>query len=469
MTTFAGRYRIEKLLGSGGMGDVFQAKDLRLLRTVAVKVLHAKAMDEQSLFLFHREARAVAQLDHPCIPRIFDYSGPDETPPYIVLALIDGADVFELLQIRGTFPNIVALGITQSLASALAHAHENDIVHRDLKPGNVMLTRDGKVYLTDFGLAKAHGNSSRLGESVAARATQLFGTPEFMAPEHLASDISSPRSDVFCLGALMYALLTGQSPFHGGEVMDVMRRIINAEYTPLDDPAVRPDLPQETVHLVHRALSLDPDQRPSAAEIEVQCADILRTYHVQSSARNAIAHFLAEPTHDPDHTYIDEVTSVESFSPKSAPAPLLEEQPSPRVQEPTLISAQLVQVEPNSDTKVVTQIDPVPDDVASISLGRLLLGFVIAGCISFGAVALMRTRTQSSRQEPPAHVNVHVSAPAEVQLDGQPLGRLHAAGTIDASAGRHTITVIHPKVGMRVQTVVFEFGDIGEVNFDFEE
>src|SRR5688572_2670679 len=198
------RYDLSSRLGKGGMATVWRARDARLLRDVAVKVLEGSEAKD-ALYFFHREARAIASMQNPSIVQIFDYSGPDEHPAYIVMELVDGLTLEQLAADRHPLPDIVMAIIAHGIAVALEHAHERGVLHRDLKPGNVLIGRDGRVLLSDFGIAKAYRDPGRLGETMAGRKTGLLGTPLYMAPEQVLETAIGPETDVFAFGSLIYA------------------------------------------------------------------------------------------------------------------------------------------------------------------------------------------------------------------------------------------------------------------------
>jgi eukaryotic-like serine/threonine-protein kinase len=185
--TCLGPYEIEVLLGSGGMGDVYRARDTRLRRTVAIKVGREQFSDR-----FRREARAIAALNHPHICALYDV-GPD----FMVMEHVEGS------LLRGPLPSSKVLEYTCELCDALEAAHRKGIVHRDLKPGNIMITRHG-VKVLDFGLAKISGDETQTEPGMA------MGTPAYMAPEQRAGRITDNRADIFSLGCVIYEMVTGE-------------------------------------------------------------------------------------------------------------------------------------------------------------------------------------------------------------------------------------------------------------------
>ena len=213
---FIDRYRIERLLGEGGMGRVYLAKDPKLGRDVAVKVI-ASNVDERTRERFELEARAIAVLKHPNIVELYDYSGHPEL--FLVLEYVPGRNLYEYLLERGPLPEVVALCIGHELSLALCHARRFKVVHRDIKPENVLLSR-GRVVLADFGVIKVLEASDLLGVDDVASQTQTLGTPGFMAPEQLEGRNIDHRTDIFAVGAVLYNLATGQLPIERGAYAD---------------------------------------------------------------------------------------------------------------------------------------------------------------------------------------------------------------------------------------------------------
>lgn len=288
-----GRYELIERLGQGGMGTVYRARDQRLLREVAVKVLQEDANDaDTGQFYFHREARAIAALESPHIIPIHDYSGPDESPAFIVMSLVRGMTLERMVsdQDGRLIPEAVVMSVGYGIAAALAHAHENGVVHRDVKPANVLLDGSGRTLLTDFGLAKAFRDPSKLGKTVAGKQTTLMGTPEFLAPEQVTGAVIGPDVDVFCLGAVLYYVATGASPFKGQDTIDCMRRIAAVNFAPLTQH--RQDLSDAFQELVGQCLQLDPLYRPTPTEVMTTCHRLLEEIGRADATANVRA-FLA--------------------------------------------------------------------------------------------------------------------------------------------------------------------------------
>ncbi len=250
------RYTVHGELGHGGMSVVYRARDQQLSRDVALKVLHeflAKQPDARRRF--HREAVAVAKLHHPGILEIFDYSGPDAEPAYIVTELIEGKTLREFVEKHGhpQHPEVAILVISE-LTRALRHAHEQGIIHRDLKPENVMITNSGQLKLMDFGIAQIMGGATKL----TATGT-LLGSPAHMAPEVIDGVPSDHRCDIFSIGTILYWLACGQLPFEAPNPSALFRRILDGNYE--HPQMLAPRIGNGLARIIEQALALDLEAR----------------------------------------------------------------------------------------------------------------------------------------------------------------------------------------------------------------
>ena len=267
--TRLGTYEILSSLGAGGMGEVYRARDLRLGREVAVKVLpEAVAANAERLARFEREARTVAGLNHPNIVTLYSIEEEDGVR-FLTMELVEGQTLTSLTHGPGLSVGRL-LEIAVSLVEALVAAHERDVVHRDLKPGNVMLGREGRVKVLDFGLAKyaradehAGRDSERTRSVPISKEDQVVGTLPYMAPEQLRGEPADARTDLFALGAILYELTAGRRPFHGASSAELASSILRDTPTPLTE--VRPELPKELDRLVRRCLEKDPRGRYQTA------------------------------------------------------------------------------------------------------------------------------------------------------------------------------------------------------------
>jgi serine/threonine protein kinase len=257
---FAG-YVVESVVGVGGIGTLYRARQLRLDRPVALKVVESEvARDPVARERLRREARAVASLDHPNVVPLYE-AGEEDGTIYIVTRWIDGTELGALIQSGGPLDPAGAARATAQIAAALEMAHEKGLVHRDVKPSNVILTDEGHVYLTDFGLAKRAETAPGL-----TRADLMLGTVDYVAPEQIEGSAPDARSDVYSLGCVLFEMLTGAAPFanqKGG--MAKMWAQVNADPPSVKDR--RADVPQALEDVMRRAMAKDPDARPSAARL----------------------------------------------------------------------------------------------------------------------------------------------------------------------------------------------------------
>lgn len=263
-----GPYELTSLLGVGGMGEVYRARDVRLGRDVAVKVLPAQLEEDRDrLARFQQEARAAAALSHPNVVTVFDV-GVQDGVPWLVMELLQGHTLRSSLGAGHALPLRQALDYAIQIARGLAAAHGANIVHRDLKPENVFVTNDGQVKLLDFGLAKltesAHGLTSVA--TVNTSAGVVLGTVAYMAPEQARGLDADHRTDLFAFGVVLYEMLAGHPPFRGAFGADVLAAILNAD--PPSLAGSRSDLPAELLRIVARCLSKRPELRfQSAADL----------------------------------------------------------------------------------------------------------------------------------------------------------------------------------------------------------
>ena len=231
--TKLGPYEIQSPIGAGGMGEVYRARDARLNRDVAIKILPASfATDPDRLQRFAQESRAAAALNHPNILSIYDI-GEEHGAPYVVSELLEGETLRDRLR-NGPLASRKAIDYGQQIASGLAAAHEKGIVHRDLKPENLFLTNDGRAKILDFGLAKlthpeADTSSDAPTQQVGTEAGTVMGTVGYMSPEQVRGKAADPRSDIFAFGAILYEMLSGKRAFHGDSAVDTMSAILKED------------------------------------------------------------------------------------------------------------------------------------------------------------------------------------------------------------------------------------------------
>src|SRR5215468_7649354 len=265
--SFFGPYRVDALLGRGGMGEVFRAFDTRLGRPVAVKLMASGGERSSAVQRFLREARAASALNHPNIVTIHDVGETDDGQHYIVQEFIEGRTLRSLL--RDAMAPATVIDIGRQVARALSAAHAEGIVHRDVKPENIMVRADGYVKVLDFGLARIdHSNVSEevTRASLDTAVGTVIGTTFYLSPEGVQALVAGPPADVFALGIVLYELLAGRRPFMASTNIGVLAAILSEEPVPLS--RVNPAIPVVLDELVQRMLAKHPEHRPTAAEVD---------------------------------------------------------------------------------------------------------------------------------------------------------------------------------------------------------
>src|SRR5438552_1027973 len=259
-----GSYEITSLIGKGGMGEVYRARDTRLQRDVALKFLpEAFASDPDRLSRFQREAQLLASLNHPHIAAIYGLE--EEKPNALVMELVNGPTLAERIA-QGPIPIEEALPIARQIAEALEYAHESGIIHRDLKPANIKLTPDGNVKVLDFGLAKAmnedaKSNAMSNSPTLSLAATQagiILGTAAYMSPEQAKGKAVDRRADIWAFGVVVYEMLTGRTMFSGETVSETMAQVMMKEP---DWDVLPPNAPPRLRDLLRRCLVKEPRNR----------------------------------------------------------------------------------------------------------------------------------------------------------------------------------------------------------------
>jgi len=268
------RYELGEILGFGGMSEVHLARDLRLHRDVAVKVLRADLARDPSFYLrFRREAQNAAALNHPAIVAVYD-TGEAETSagplPYIVMEYVDGVTLRDIIHSDGPMPARRALEVIADACQALNFSHQHGIIHRDVKPANIMISNTGAVKVMDFGIARAIADG---GNSVTQTAA-VIGTAQYLSPEQARGEQVDARSDVYSLGCVLYEILTGEPPFIGDSPVAVAYQHVRED--PVPPSQKRPGISPELDAVVLKALAKNPDNRyQSAAEMR---ADLVRVH-----------------------------------------------------------------------------------------------------------------------------------------------------------------------------------------------
>jgi len=251
-------YRVIELIGSGGMANIYKAIQLSLDRPVALKIMHQHlSMNEGFVARFEMEAKQAAQLHHENIVSIIDY-GQENGDYYIAMEYIDGKNLKQLLERQNRLPLEISLLICHQVAEGLKYAHSQNLIHRDIKPANIILSNDGRVMITDFGIAKGDADLSITATG------QMIGSPAYMSPEQAAGRLIDHRSDVFSLGIILYETIAGEKPFKGDTYQAMVTSIMSHVQVPLRK--IRVDVNSEIEALSEKAIVKDVDMRFQSAE-----------------------------------------------------------------------------------------------------------------------------------------------------------------------------------------------------------
>lgn len=301
------KYEVEEEIGHGGMATVYRAKDRRLGRDVAIKVIHKHLRENLEVAArFVAEARAVAKLKHPNIVEVYDVSDEDDSERYLVVELVPGTTLRKLLSERGHMPAEVAAAVGIEIGGALHHAHDQGVIHRDVKPENVLVdfsdrapskrsasqerpldAEAGRVKITDFGIAKL------LDAQGVTSTGQVLGSPAHMAPEQIEGGDVTARADVFGMGVMLYECMVGRLPFDGKNPAQVLRKVLDGTFTPPE--RARPSVGAGFSRIVERALAREPEARyASCAEL----CDVLRQELLSlgfENPRRELAEYLTSP------------------------------------------------------------------------------------------------------------------------------------------------------------------------------
>ena len=272
--TFGSRYQLGSRIAIGGMGEVWEATDLVIGRQVAIKILKDEYMgDPGFLERFRAEARHAALVNHEGIANVFDY-GEEQGSAYIVMELVPGEPLSAIIERERVLPGEQVMDIVAQTASALAAAHKAGLVHRDIKPGNLLITPEGRVKITDFGIA-------RIADQVPLTATgQVMGTVQYLAPEQASGHTATAATDIYSLGIVAYECLAGKRPFTGESQVAIAMAHINDE-----PPALPVTVPEPVRNLVLSSLAKDPHDRPESADAFARAARALKNGDVAAAAR----------------------------------------------------------------------------------------------------------------------------------------------------------------------------------------
>ena len=282
------KYEIADVIGHGGMATVYRARDTRLDREVALKVMHPHLQSaREARERFEREALSVARLQHPGILEIYDYSGEESEFSFIATELLTGPTLRKFADEHPEIPAEIAACFIIAVTRALKVAHAEGIIHRDVKPENVLLHRNREVKLTDFGIAQLRDAQSMTSTG------QVLGSPGHMSPEQIEGKESTERSDLFSLGTVLFLLATGRLPFSGRNPHQVLKQIVDGKYP--DPLQVRSSIGTTLRVIVVRCLQVDPEQRyPNAAELEADLSDFVKQVGIDSPLQ-ALAEYLENP------------------------------------------------------------------------------------------------------------------------------------------------------------------------------
>src|SRR2546426_7892933 len=295
-TLFDGRYRILRKLGTGGMANVYLAEDEVLGRRVAIKILNDRhAGDDQFVERFRREAKNAASLSHPNIVSIYD-RGEAEGTYYIAMEYLDGRSLKELIVARGPAPVPVAVDYARQILAAIRFAHRHGIVHRDIKPHNVLVDGEGRLKVTDFGIARA-------GASQMTEAGSIIGTAQYLSPEQAKGAPVDQTSDLYSVGVVLYELLTGVVPFSGDTPVEIAMKHLST--VPEAPSTKRADVPRDLDLVVMRALAKDPSERyQSAEEMDADLRRINRGVAISPVTEEAATAIISRPPAVPTITEI---------------------------------------------------------------------------------------------------------------------------------------------------------------------
>lgn len=299
------RYRLIEQIGAGGMAVVFKAQDLSLGRIVAIKVLRESLTDDEFLTRFQHEARAVANLAHPNIVTVHDF-GVDKNRYYMVMEYVDGQDLKSLIRESGALAVNRSLDYAVQICGGVGYAHRAGLVHCDLKPQNVLVMSDGRVKVTDFGIARALSTIQPEEHNAV-----VWGSPQYFSPEQAAGEGPTPSSDVYSIGVILFEMLTGQLPFRAATPQDVAMMHLRDEPPPL--VSLNPAVPETIDRITRKVLAKEPAARYRTAD---QLGHILSSYRAQGAQPTG-----ARPAVRADPTAIHTPAAKTARSGNSGPAP----------------------------------------------------------------------------------------------------------------------------------------------------
>jgi serine/threonine-protein kinase len=359
------RYQLEEVLGSGGMANVYRARDVVLDRPVAIKVLRKEYSTNESFQKqFWLEARSAANLSHPNIVTVHDFGVADDLL-YIVMEHVPGKDLKQLVRERGRFPYEQAIPLMIQACAGVGYAHRAGLVHCDIKPHNMLVSKDMRLKVTDFGIARALA-TIKPGE----RNDVVWGSPLYFAPEQASGEAPTPASDVYSLGVVLYEILTGTTPFTASTADELARLHISAR--PLSVSEYVPDVPPTLEEIVMKVLSKEPAARYRTAD---QLGRVLQKFGNEPVSAKP----KQEPVSSPPVITIKQ-DIAERLSPPSQPRP--QPEPVPQQYYQPQYPPQTIQPEPAS-TYREEEIPAEPIDWIAVGLG-LMAVLAWGGLIPFG-------------------------------------------------------------------------------------
>lgn len=424
-----GRYELVEEVGEGGMATVFRARDKELRREVAVKVLFPHlARRPEVVRRFQREARAAATLEHANILRIYDVGGGEgEDPPYIVMELIRGRSLLGELEQKGPMLAEVAACLGAVLADALGAAHVAGIIHRDVKPANVMIASDGRVLLTDFGVARLETE-----DSLVTKTGALLGTPAYMSPEQASGDTATAKSDLYSLGATLYQLSTGSLPYTGSPAK-VMASIAQGSLVPAvkKRSAVGPDLSRA----ISAMMATDAEARPASAAAVAGELRALAAGAGFGEAKDELAAYFKDTD-----GFVRAKTPAIVTAIVTAAKTALGDHKLPRAM---ALADRATALAPE-DPAVKTLVESVTEGGRSSRRRKVVAGVAAAGCVVAAAIAGVRMLTSHRAAAVVVPVDARpidarpIDAPADASVDAA----LDAAVVIDARVRPHVVVPI---------------------------
>jgi len=283
-----GRYRVESLLGSGGMGVVYRATHIHLDSEFAVKILNPELVaNQQAIERFRREAKAAGRIRHPNAIQVTDFGVTADKIVYLVMEIVRGISLRDLIQQERALDYHRVVSLMDQACAAVEAAHQSGVTHRDLKPDNILIQQAGKaerVKVLDFGIAKLREQASATGSNLTlTEAGTIIGTPQYMSPEQCRGRNLDVHSDVYSLGIILYEMLTGRTPFRGETAYEIVAKHLKEAPRPLRQ--LLPAIPESIEHVVMRAIEKDPALRqPSAAELGVELQEAVKAEEQRLSA-----------------------------------------------------------------------------------------------------------------------------------------------------------------------------------------